>query len=121
MKSVTMKTDRLDKGKNTKKKSISVKKKDKEKKSIFNSKYLIILIVIIVIIGLVFIIKHQKTAKEEIELADLKDDALSIGEQKYLEFLWLVDGAFNDAKYKETIAVNDITIQDENKKFSCKR
>ena len=46
------------------------------------------------------------------------EEALSLGEEYYLKFLWMVDGAFNPDK--EDFIVNGKTIKDEDKVFSCK-
>lgn len=45
------------------------------------------------------------------------DEALLVGEEKYLEFLWLVDGAF-DTKEQPYI-VNGKELKEENKTFKC--
>ena len=49
-----------------------------------------------------------------------KEEALHLGEEKYLTFLWMVDGAFNSDKLKEDFMVNDKSISDKNKVFTCK-
>ena len=46
------------------------------------------------------------------------EEALMLGEEKYLDFLWMVDGAFNDEKYHESFSVNGKTMV--NSKFTCK-
>lgn len=46
-----------------------------------------------------------------------KDQAIIIGEEKYLQFLWMVDGAFNN---QEEFIVNNKKIPEENKVFHCK-
>ena len=43
-------------------------------------------------------------------------EALKIGEDKYLKFLWMVDGAFN----KEEFVVNNKKLNKEEKVFTCK-
>lgn len=45
--------------------------------------------------------------------------ALELGEGKYLNFLWMVDGAFNDSRYKESYKVNDKEITDGHKLIEC--
>lgn len=47
-----------------------------------------------------------------------KEGALAIGEQKYLEFLWFVDGALTD---DWNYTVNDKTLTKENYPFVCKQ
>lgn len=46
------------------------------------------------------------------------NEALRIGEEKYLEFLWMVDGAFNDSRYKESFIINGKETN-YNKDFTC--
>ena len=46
------------------------------------------------------------------------DEALILGEEKYLDFLWMVDGAFNDERYHESFSVNGKTKV--NSRFTCK-
>ena len=46
------------------------------------------------------------------------EEALLIGEEKYLKFLWMVDGAFNSDRYKEDFVVNGKNLKD--KVFTCK-
>ena len=46
-------------------------------------------------------------------------EALKIGEDKYLSFLWMVDGAFNDERLGRTYTVNNKKIDDNNKTFKC--
>lgn len=46
------------------------------------------------------------------------EEALLVGEEKYLDFLWMVDGAFNEEKYHESFSVNGKTKV--NSKFTCK-
>ena len=47
------------------------------------------------------------------------DNPLMIGEEKYLEFLWMVDGAFNNERYQESFKVNGREISKESKSFYC--
>lgn len=49
-----------------------------------------------------------------------KDKALYIGEEKYLTFLWMVDGAFNSSKFNEDYSVNGKSISKEKQIFTCK-
>lgn len=46
-------------------------------------------------------------------------EALLVGEDKYLQFLWMVDGAFNDVKYSNTLKVNGKELSQEKKIFKC--
>ena len=48
-----------------------------------------------------------------------EDEALKIGEEKYLEFLWIVDGAFNSKRFDGEFTVNGKKLDDDNKKFTC--
>ena len=47
-------------------------------------------------------------------------EATRIGEEKYLLFLWMVDGAFNNDRYNEEYIVNDKKLDNKNKIFTCK-
>ena len=46
-------------------------------------------------------------------------EALEIGEEKYLEFLWMVDGAFNNGRLDGEFVVNGKILDDNSKKFTC--
>lgn len=46
------------------------------------------------------------------------DEALALGEEKYLEFLWMVDGAFNDSRFDKSFIVNNKNYNKEYD-FSC--
>ena len=48
-----------------------------------------------------------------------KDEALIVGEEKYLTFLWMVDGAFNDKRYEYSFMVNGKELGDDKKIFTC--
>jgi len=48
------------------------------------------------------------------------DEAMEIGEEKYLQFLWMVDGAFNNNRLKEEFIVNERKMEEEDKIFTCK-
>ena len=78
------------------------------KKLIFIIMFLIFLLVII----LVFF-----NNKKDALLA--KEEALLIGEEKYLQFLWMVDGAFNNERLNEEFLVNNKKIMDKDKVFTC--
>ena len=47
------------------------------------------------------------------------DEIVKLGEEKYLKFLWMVDGAFNDARLKEELLVNGKKLSEEDKVFTC--
>ena len=48
------------------------------------------------------------------------NDALKIGINRYLKFLWMVDGAFNNERYNEEYVVNGNKMSDDDKIFTCK-
>lgn len=48
-----------------------------------------------------------------------KEEALKLGEEKYLKFLWMVDGAFNSEQYNEEYIVNDKSLGNNDKIFTC--
>ena len=48
-----------------------------------------------------------------------KEEAIKVGEQKYLEFLWMVDGAFNSDELGDFI-INGKKLDDSKKIFTCK-
>ncbi len=72
-------------------------------------KSLWIVICLILLICVLFV-KYIPYVKE--------NNVLKIGEEKYLEFLWIVDGAFNDDRYNETFKVNGNSL-DNDKLFKC--
>lgn len=47
-------------------------------------------------------------------------EALDLGIDKYLKFLWIVDGAFNNEKLNEEFLVNNKKLKEEDKIFTCK-
>ena len=49
-----------------------------------------------------------------------ENKALDIGEEKYLEFLWIVDGAFNSERFDSDYLVNGKSLSNDNKTFTCK-
>ena len=73
---------------------------------------LIMFILCLSIISFLFIIKASDTKLNN-------RDLLSIGEEKYLKFLWMVDGAFNNQMLKEEFTVNGKKINNKDLKFSC--
>ena len=72
-------------------------------KSLFNKKNMtrIIVIVIVVVVGLVLLCSKFFRLNRSVGNVEDKNEALSIGENKYLEFLWMVDGAFNYERYNK--------------------
>ena len=76
--------------------------------------YILLVIIIIAVLLIYFVTKDNNDFTYD------NDDALSIGEEKYLEFLWLVDGAFNDSRYNTHIKVNNKEVNLSKFKFSCK-
>ena len=78
----------------------STKKIIKDKKIDIKRISIIALIILIVIIILLVLFSSSVfKPKKEIEYVSDSTDPLSIGEEKYLEFLWMVDGAFNYERY----------------------
>ncbi len=72
------------------------------------------LIVIILIVVILFLFR-----KISFSYPNLTDkEALRIGEEKYMAFLWMVDGAFNDERYEYSYTINDKEIS-YNGSFSC--
>ena len=113
----TIKEDVVKKEKNkNKEESINV---EPQKKRINNTTILGIICIIMVVLLSVTLFKNESSASEEIQVTLKEDDALSIGENKYLEFLWIVDDAFNDARFNSKISVNNKVMNDANKKFVC--
>ena len=47
------------------------------------------------------------------------DKLLKIGEEKYLRFLWIVDGAFNDSRMDGEYSVNGKKLDNNDKVFTC--
>ena len=77
--------------------------------------------VIIFTIGIVLLIsKSGKDVFDDVEnISSDANDELSIGERKYLEFLWMVDGAFNYERYNhEDFVVNGKKLESHSN-FSC--
>lgn len=110
------------------------KKKVKQKEEVIkketkkNPKIIyIIIIVLIIIVALILFLTNKKSdnnqgngsGDEGTPFVPDSDNALSLGEGKYLEFLWIVDGAFNDSRFKESIKVNGKVMNDSDKKFVC--
>ena len=47
------------------------------------------------------------------------DKIIEIGEEKYLEFLWMIDGAFHDESINNKYIVNGKKLSDDKKIFTC--
>lgn len=47
-------------------------------------------------------------------------EALALGIDKYLKFLWMVDGTFNNERLNEEFIVNNKKLDNEDKIFTCK-
>jgi len=73
-----------------------------------------LLIVAIIILGIYStFFKGKRSVKVDDTNKNITDevDLLSLGEEKYLEFLWMVDGAFNDQRYNNEISVNGKVLE----------
>ena len=77
-----------------------------------------VFIPIIFLISLAIILFVVFTNAEANRLSNI--EALEIGEEKYLEFLWMVDGAFNSEREKGDFNVNNKTLSNDKKVFLCK-
>ena len=127
-----LENDTVDEKKSTKVGKIEVQLPDKKS----NKLVYIILVVIIIVVLLIFLItSDKKVSNNSNNISDNsntnndtssnavfeldKDDSLSIGVGKYLEFLWMVDGAFNDSRYKESIKVNNKVLKSSDIDFKC--
>ncbi len=100
----------------------AIKEEYSEKKS--SNKVVYIIVAVLIAIVLFVIISIDKSSSKYKNKSgnmqyDKVSDPLTIGEEKYLEFLWIVDGAFNDSRFKEKIKVNGKELSDDNKKFTC--
>ena len=83
-------------------------------------KFIIIILIGIILFVLLFLFLSKNNLKNEEKTFTLQeDDSLSIGVGKYLEFLWMVDGAFNDSRYNEKIKVNNEVLNNKNITFVC--
>ena len=76
-----------------------------------------VLLFISLICGLSIILFVVFTSAYHSSLTD--SEALEIGEEKYLEFLWMVDGAFNSERFDGEFTVNGKTLDDSKKEFTC--
>ena len=48
------------------------------------------------------------------------EEAIKLGEEKYLKFLWMIDGAFNSERMGEDFIVNGNSLAKDDKIFTCK-
>ena len=72
----------------------------------------------ILVIGLVFFVIILFVIFTKADAVMSNEEALGLGEEYYLKFLWMVDGAFNSDK--EEYTVNGKIIKEKDKVFSCK-
>lgn len=72
-------------------------------------------IVILLFLGILAFVVFTKA--DEIILS--KEKVIEIGEEKYLKFLWMVDGAFNSDRIYGDFSVNGKTLSNEEKVFKC--
>ena len=73
----------------------------------------ILLILLVIVLGVIGILYYNR--KPILTM----DEALILGEEKYLTFLWMVDGAFNDERIGYSFKVNNHDLKEENKTFKC--
>ena len=76
-----------------------------------------ILLFISLICGLAIILFVIFTSANKSNMSESK--ALEIGEEKYLDFLWMVDGAFNNERLDGEYTVNGKVLDSDYKKFTC--
>ena len=82
-------------------------------------KLLIIIGIVLIIAIIIFIVVRNNNERKKLYVIDANDE-LSIGEKRYLEFLWMVDGAFNYQRYNnEDFYINDRKLE-KNPDFTCK-
>ena len=118
------------------------KKKTKKSKEILNKKMIVFPIVVLIVVLIIFLIpKKNKSSDldisadinihgdssygdtikdnqsiEEIILSQKDTDEVKIGVNKYLEFLWMIDGAFDKTKTKFEVngeKINDLSFKCE--------
>ena len=75
----------------------------------------IVLIIILIITSILLFVIFTRADDQKLT----ESEALEIGEEKYLEFLWMVDGAFNSERFVGEFNVNGKVLSDTNKKFTC--
>ena len=98
------------------KKGIFIKKIIKEIK---DKKIIIISVIIILALVTILLFKNNGSKSSNIKYVQDTKDELSISEKKYLEFLWMVDGAFNNQRYNnEDFKVNGKQLE-RKPDFTC--
>ena len=75
-----------------------------------------ILILVVMYLSILFFMIFTKAGNSNLSY----DEALKIGEEKYLKFLWMVDGAFNEERIGGEFIVNGKTLNKDKKIFTCK-
>ena len=78
-----------------------------------NRVYLMIILIFLAIVSFAIITKSDNNEFD-------KEEILKIGEEKYLQFLWMVDGAFNNERMNDEYEVNGKKMDENNKVFTCK-
>ena len=75
-----------------------------------------ILILVVMYLSILFFMIFTKAGNSNLS----NDETLKIGEEKYLKFLWMVDGAFNEERIGGEFIVNGKTLNKDKKIFTCK-
>lgn len=94
--------------------------KDNKVKKNSNKMIYIILAIISVIVLFVYLFTGDKPIISTGFRLLSDEEAVSVGTKKYLEFLWMVDGAFNDSRYEGRIKVNNQEFDESTAIFVCK-
>lgn len=94
-----------------------MKKKEVKENTKLNKNIIVLFCVFVIVVTLTFILSKRE---KELTVDNNDNTILSLGEKKYLEFLWMVDGAFNDERYNnESFKVNGKTLKNK-PAFTCK-
>lgn len=102
--------------------NIDNKKVVKEEKKKSNKMIYIVLAIIVILFLIIYFVTKDKTDEYGISPSGVitnPDSALALGEKKYREFLWLVDGAFNDSRYNNHLKVNNKVVDGNVLDFKC--
>ena len=75
----------------------------------------LLLISILIFTSIIMFIVFTKADYKKLD----NSEALKIGEEKYLEFLWMVDGAFNNERMNGEFIVNGKRLEKDSIKFTC--
>ena len=75
------------------------------------------LILVLLFISIIVYIVYTKASASNIS----EEYAIKIGEEKYLKFLWIVDGAFNEERMGGEYSVNGKKLDKSDKSFSWKK